>query len=214
MNEEEELRVFPISYASDTPTKVIPMNNGISLMELYQKVKDAIDKVSAYNYKYRLDSYIDMKNGTVLSDDYNMVKNFVILTGLIDKSITIRDDFKQQVLYDPILDNVTQGKTASDTPNEKLETLGLALFGDLVFFDSYQKFGSVGIYLDNGEFLTVSDLGKETNNLVIKKMYTEDEFGELEYTDSLQEFNGTIKRIPRLNEDDYRWQLETYGIED
>lgn len=210
-NEELEIKTYPVSYASDSPTKVLPVTNGISLIELVHNVSSVVESLSIPKYTFRLDSYIDLGNGVVLSDDYNLVKKFVKDTNLLDKSTILREDFKQQVLYEGVLYDVTHGKTSSDTPNSKLETLELAIYGDLLLFDSFQKNGSIGIYLGGGEFLTVDDLGKGVNNLIVKKMYSEDYYGTIEYTDSLDEFNGTIKRIPRLNEEDYKWQLATYG---
>lgn len=173
-------------------------------VSINKNIKYLIDST---NIKYRLgggsngDPYL--KN-VVLVDNPHFVTWFIKSTGFIkDMSDEDANSGMDTLLYTNILDEVNPLKSSSDDFNAKTNYLSQAVTGDILFFDTFQRNGSVAIYLGSGKILLVD----ENNNRVYNLWITDDD-GTIEYTYWMDKFNGTIKRIPYLNKEDYIWHAK------
>ncbi len=160
------------------------------------------------NIKYRLGSgnkgnpYNTDKK--VLIDNPHFVTWFIKNSGLIENMLD--DDANSGIdtlLYTNLLDEINPLKSSSDDYSAKSKYLSNAVLGDILFFDTFQRNGSVAIYLGSGKILLVDE-----NNNRVYDMWIENEDSTVDYTYWMDKFNGTIKRIPNLNKDDYIWHAK------
>lgn len=108
------------------------------------------------------------------------------------------------------LETINPSATASDSINAKLEILDDAHFLDILFFDTYQRNGEVGLYLGNGELLTVKESDND-NDIFIENLWSYNDLGYKVYSDYTANFNGTVRRPKKYNSGDFKWYLDTIG---
>ena len=190
-----------------------PSGTGVSLSDLGVQVSNAIAKVRNATVIYKFGRGTSTSNllndSPIYTDDFHLASWFVYNVGIID-GLTPDDvnDAKNFIINSNKLTQVNPSSTSSDSTAQKVSLVSNAQMGDLLLFDTFQRNGTVGIYTGNNSVLTVND----ENGLTEGLFWTADEFGNNEYTGWLDQFNGTVFRIPRLNEDDYKWYVETSGI--
>lgn len=139
----------------------------------------------------------------VLIDGPHFVSWYIKNTGYTDMT---DDDAKSGIdilLYTDLLDEVSPLLSSSDDVQSKRDNLSKSVLGDILFFDTYQRNGTVGIYLGSGKILLVDE-----NNNRVYNLWLDNSDGTIEYTYWMDKFNGTIKRIPKLNKDDYIWHAK------
>lgn len=191
-----------------------PSGLGESISEIGDSVTNIInDIVSNVTIKYKFNGgskYTEkpFSNKLVKLDDVHLVTWILFESGYSTMSVSDVQDARKTLEYSDLFKEVSPESTSSDANSYKYEIMSNGLLGDVLFFDTYQKNGTVGLYLGNGDFITVDDTGNETD-LVQYSLWFRNDIGEIEYTEYMKKFNGTIKRIPRFNEDDYKWYVET-----
>jgi len=190
-----------------------PQDTSNSLSIIGDKVYSVISKIKSANIQFEFNSGIsdtDIFNADVVhTDDYHLASWFIYETGLIPELTVKQANLGKELVFDPtILTQTSPSSTKFDTDVQKVTTINDAQMGDLVIFDTFQKNGTVGIYTGDGKFITILDEGGITE----ASFFGYDEFGNIEYTGWLTNFNGTVIRIPRLNEDDYKWYAQVSGI--
>ena len=190
-----------------------PQDPTNSLTNLGLTIYDLISKIKAMSIEYEFNAGSSetnlLDNEVVITDDYHLAAWYVYNTGLIDDiSMEQVNDAKNFILDPNILNQVSPASTSSDSLPQKIDIINAAQMGDIVLFDTYQRNGTAAIYTGEGHFITIFD----DNGLTTGNFWTSDEFGNYDYSGWVQKFNGTVLRIPRLNEDDYKWYVETSGI--
>lgn len=191
-----------------------PSGVGVSLSDVGESVNRVLsDIVDSCKIRYRFNGGSNLTSspfsaGTAELDDLHFVTWFLLATGYSNLEIHDAKDARKTLEYSDLLNTVTSNTTSSDSNNYKFDILNTLYAGDVLFFDTYQRNGSVGLYLGNGDYITVDDTGTDTD-LVQYSLWGRDELGNIEYTDYINSFNGLVKRVPRFDKDDYKWYVET-----
>ena len=177
--------------------------------ENYEKLKSYIESlISNTNIKYRLGSGNNgnpfSTDNKVLIDNPHFVTWFIKNSGFVETmSYDDANSGIDSLLYTNLLDEVNPLKSSSDDYYSKMGYINNAVLGDVLFFDTFQRNGSVGIYISSGKILLVDE-----NNNRVYNMWVDNEDGTVDYTYWMDRFNGTIKRIPSLNKEDYIWHAK------
>lgn len=190
-----------------------PQDPENSLSILGDKVYSVISKIKSSNIQFEFNSGTSetdlLKEDIIHTDDYHLASWYIYDTGLIDGMTVEQANLGKELIMDPtVLTQVSPVSTKSDAQTQKVDVVNGAQMGDLVLFDTYQKNGTIGLYTGDGNFITILD----EDGITEASFFTYDEFGNTEYTGWLDKFNGTVIRIPRLNEDDYKWYAQISGI--
>lgn len=191
-----------------------PSGVGTSISDVGESVNSVLsDIVDSCKIKYRFNGGSNLTSspfstGIAELDDLHFVTWFLLTTGYSNLEIQDANDARKTLEYSDLLNTVTSDTTSSDSNNYKFDVLNTLYAGDVLFFDTYQRNGSVGLYLGNGDYITVNDTGTDTD-LVQYSLWGRDELGNVEYTDYINSFNGLVKRLPRFDKDDYKWYVET-----
>lgn len=187
---------------------------GYSLSELGMAVEEALAIVTNSNARYKFNAgraeQSLFNTPSPKTDDFHLASWFLYTTGLSDLSVDEVNDAENTIIYSEMLDTVIPGTTADDGSLRKYEILDRALPGDILLFDTFHKNSSVGIYLEDGTYCTVTENSTESG-LVIHNLWSLNDFGEREPGADLLYFNGTLKRLPKLNEGGYEWYYRTNG---
>ena len=192
-----------------------PSGVGVSISDVGESVNNTLNNIISnckiiyrFNGGNNLTSSPFTSSSTAELDDLHFVTWFLYQTGYSDLTIDEANDARKTLEYSDLFTTVTTNTTSSDSSNYKFDILSTLYVGDILFFDSYQRNGSVAIYIGNGDFITVNDMGNDTD-LVQYSLWGKDELGNIVYTDYMKSFNGLVKRLPRFDEDDYKWYVET-----
>lgn len=175
----------------------------------------AILENSKVKFKFNSGTSTDslFNNSIIRSDDFHIASWFLYTTKLTELNIDEVNDAKHTILYsDKLINVVNESTTASDSLNYKFDLISKAQIGDILIFDTFKRNSSAGIYLGSNLYLTVMDTNYD-NDLIINKLWDTDDFNNIEITESLNNFNGNIKRIPQLDEDSFKWYLAANGID-
>lgn len=189
-----------------------PKGEGISLSEMGDELSALINGLENRDITYKFDSGYSEDNlllaDKVVCDDYHLA-SWVLFNANFIENMTIDDanNAKTFITNSDKLVTTSPASTSSDSDSQKLTILNDAQMGDILLFDTFQKNGNIGIYIGEGKFYTLT----EQSGLIISYFWIDNEFGVPENTGWLKMFNGTIRRAPRLNEDDYKWYVQING---
>ena len=184
--------------------------NGDSGSDYYDTLTaflDTVQKEVSLSYKYRGGSTYDpMADDTPSKVDNPHFVTWLLHNSGISSDITaeLAKGGMDTLLYGDVLDVVNPLKSASDDFNAKLNYLALSVKGDILFFDTVSRNSSVGIYLGVGKVIMMLDSGMTTVDLWVDNELD----GSYDFTFWMEKFNGTIKRLPILNKDDYVWHAK------
>lgn len=191
-----------------------PSGEGISISDIGNSIPNLVNNVAAnctITYRFNGGATLSdspFKNKTVELDDLHFVTWMLYSTGYSDLLLQDAQDARKTLEYSSLLSTVTSNTTSSDSSNYKYDIINTLYVGDVLFFDTFQRNGSVGLYIGNGDFLTVNDTGTDTD-LLQYSLWSKDDIGNVVYTDYMNSFNGLVKRLPRFDKDDYKWYVET-----
>lgn len=186
-----------------------PVYNGDGGSDYYDILNAYLNKVKEiknikYRYKGGDNSDPFATNGTIKVDNPHFVtwllKNSGIKSNMTDLLAMSGMD---TLLYKDVLDVVNPLMSASDDYNSKLNYLSISVKGDILFFDTFSRNSTVGMYLGSGEVLAMIEDG-----LSILNLWNENDDGTYDFTFWMEKFNGTIKRLPILNKEDYIWHAK------
>lgn len=189
---------------------------GLSLSDMSLAIEQALAVVSNSGARYKFNSgraeQSLFNQARPKTDDFHLASWFLYTTGLSDLMVSDVNDAEHTIIYSDLLDTVVPNTTASDGDLRKFEILSEALPGDILLFDDFHRNSSVGIYIGDGAFYTMVNTPLETG-LSTRHLWAINEFGEKEPSADLTKFNGTLRRLPKLNGGDYAWYYRTNGID-